>query len=166
MWHGVCVACVGLGRLFSGLRQRSTRLLNMVGVGCCMFCGAVVPAQDAAGGDSVSSAVGTYAHVFSAAVLALLPQGTKQQHTQQDVPQQNGHADAQAAALTGTGLPELLLMSHHPAITAGVAKPLRVWHTACHRMRAIPAALKGGSGEHQVCDMGAMCLAGGCIVAY
>ena len=99
--------------------------------------------------------MGTYSHAFAAAVLALLPKQQQQQQQQQeqqeqDATQQNGHHHpsraAAEAALAGSGLPELLLMSHHPAITAGVAKQLTAWQVAVKRLGGVvPAALKGGS---------------------
>jgi hypothetical protein len=99
--------------------------------------------QDTAAGETVSTAVGTYAHVFAAAVQALLPAAPQQQQQQQ----QNGHSSsAQAQALAGSGLSELLLMCHHPAITVGVAKRLSAWHTACRRVKGIPEVLKGKHG--------------------
>jgi hypothetical protein len=101
--------------------------------------------QDTAAGEAVSTAVGTYAHAFAAAVQALLPAAPQQeQQPQQQQMQQNGHSSsAQAQALAGSGLSELLLMCHHPAITVGVAKRLSTWHTACRRVKGIPEALKG-----------------------
>lgn len=105
--------------------------------------------QDTGAGEAVSTAVGTYAHAFSAAVVALLPQADspeQRQQQQQVVPEQNGHSSPQATALANKGLPELLLMCHHPAITAGVGKRLSTWHTACHRVRDVGPALKGRAG--------------------
>jgi hypothetical protein len=48
-------------------------------------------------------------------------------------------------ALAGSGLPDLLLMAHHPAITAGVSQRAgrrSTWATACHRVRGVQEALK------------------------
>jgi hypothetical protein len=107
--------------------------------------------QDTAAGEAVSPAVGTYSHAFAGAVLALLPrqqQEEQQEQQPQDAAQQNGHHHpsraAAEAALAGSGLPELLLMSHHPAITAGVAKQLTAWQVAVKRLGGVvPTALKG-----------------------
>lgn len=132
--------------------------LSRSAVSCCCHCCALL--QDSAAGESVSPAVGTYAHTFSTAVMALLP-GTPSSQQQQ---QQNGVVDAQAAALSGTGLPELLLMSHHPAITAGLPKQLSVWHKACSRLHGhlVPHSLKGEHnssvyGAQHVCACVLMC---------
>ena len=108
--------------------------------------------QDTAAGESVSTAVGTYSHAFAAAVLALLPGcETKQQQQQQQqagaaaAAEQNGShvGGQQAAALADGGLAELLLMSHHPAITAGVGKRLAPWQCAGRRVKVLPTQLKG-----------------------
>lgn len=91
--------------------------------------------------------MGTYAHPFSAAVLALLPNSPHPHHKghAEQQQQQNGVSGPPSEALAGSGLPELLLMSHHPAITAGVSqRPGRrsTWATACHRVRGVQDALK------------------------
>jgi hypothetical protein len=96
--------------------------------------------QDAAAGEAVSLAAGTYSHAFSSAVLALLP------HAQQPgAPKDRDAATAlAAAALAGPGLAELLLMAHHPAVTAGVACKQKTWQQASRRLLgAAGTALKG-----------------------
>jgi hypothetical protein len=46
--------------------------------------------------------------------------------------------------LAAGGLAELLLMCHHPAITAGVANKHATWDAACKRLRGnVAATLKG-----------------------
>eukprot|EP00882_Tetradesmus_deserticola_P023753 GHRQ01025864.1.p1 GENE.GHRQ01025864.1~~GHRQ01025864.1.p1 ORF type:complete len:387 (+),score=135.80 GHRQ01025864.1:731-1891(+) len=100
--------------------------------------------QDAAAGEAVSLAAGTYSHAFSSAVLALLP------HAQQPgAPKDRAAATAlAAAALAGPGLAELLLMAHHPASTAGVACKQKTWQQASRRLLgAADAALKATAAD-------------------
>jgi hypothetical protein len=88
----------------------------------------------------VSPAAGTYSHAFSSAVLALLP------HAQQPGAAKDRDAATAlaAAALAGLGLAELLLMAHHPAVTAGVSCKQKTWQQASKRLLgAAGAALKG-----------------------
>lgn len=80
--------------------------------------------------------MGTYSHAFATAVLSLLPGQGRQRDAQ-------ARDAAAAAALTAAGLAELLLMSHHPAITAGVAKREVAWHLATKRLGCVQAALRG-----------------------
>lgn len=106
--------------------------------------------QDTAAGEAVSPAVGSYSHTFAAALHALLPPAAATQPEQQ---QQNGHVSSsaqQSEALAGGGLSQLLLIGHHPAITAGVSKKLGAWQAACNRLTGISAELKGGGpGVHE-----------------
>ncbi|KAF8055816.1 hypothetical protein HT031_006591 [Scenedesmus sp. PABB004] len=93
-------------------------------------------------GEAVSDAAGTYSHAFARALLALLP------FTERAAPgyAPAHHTAACAAALEGRGLAELLLMAHHPAITAGVANKHATWAAACRRLLGtVPAALKSGA---------------------
>jgi hypothetical protein len=100
--------------------------------------------QDAAAGEAVSQAVGTYSHAFSSAVLALLP------HAQQPgAPKDHAAAAAlAAAALAGSGLAELLLTAHHPAVTAGVACKQRTWQQASRRLLGAAGAALKGTQQH------------------
>lgn len=98
-----------------------------------MLCDCRTPAVQTPD-ESVSPAVGTYSHRFQTATLALLPS-------------EHGSAAATvcAAALSGSGLSELLLMCHHPAITAGVAKKRATWETAARRLQGcVVTTLKSG----------------------
>lgn len=77
----------------------------------------------------VSRAVGTYCHRFSCATLALLP------------------LVSPGDCLPAQCLPELLLMAHHPSITAGVAKKQATWRTVVKRLQGtLASALKGEQG--------------------
>lgn len=86
--------------------------------------------QDVAAGEAVSKAVGSYSHRFSCATLSLVPPAST--------------AVAAGDGVLGQCLPELLLMSHHPAITAGVADKQATWRVAVGRLQGtVAAALEG-----------------------
>lgn len=90
--------------------------------------------------------MGTYSHRFSSALLALLPPAPVQGAAQDRA----AAATRAAAALSGSGLAELLLMAHHPAISAGVAHKQSAWQQACRRLLNQPtAALKGAVQDQQ-----------------
>lgn len=97
--------------------------------------------QDAAAGEAISPAVGTYSAVFAAGLLALLPSNLHNLATTSR--EGEARSAAAAAALSGTGLSELLMMSHHPAITAGVRRRGATWLLAARRLPGMEAVLKG-----------------------
>lgn len=70
------------------------------------------------GGEAVSAVPGTYSARFRWALLALLPRTP----------------EVARAALGSDGLPQVLLMAAHPAITAGVADKLSTWRAAVARL--------------------------------
>lgn len=70
------------------------------------------------GGEAVSAVPGTYSARFRWALLALLPRTP----------------EVARAALSSDGLPQVLLMAAHPAITAGVADKLSTWRAAVARL--------------------------------
>lgn len=89
--------------------------------------------QDASSGEGVSAAVGTYSHRFHQATLALLP-GTSAETA----------AELGCGALSSAGLPELLLMAHHSAITVGIANKRATWQVVARRLRGpVTTLLKG-----------------------
>jgi hypothetical protein len=72
----------------------------------------------------VSPAVGTYAHRFQRALLALLPPPK---------------LDLDAAALSA-----LLLAAHHPAIARGLRRPAATWQAVVRELTNMSATLAGG----------------------